>query len=93
MFQDTELVDGSLLDTLKQFYDSGGLALFFGIYGVFTDPSDLSALFELPEAWRFSAYTRHAYETTYTATDYMDGGTSELGYTKSNLVHVPMQDR
>lgn len=92
IIQDTEL-DSSLLSVLKQFYDNGGLVVFFGIYGVFTDPSTLSLLFDLPEAWKFRAYTRHEYEITTTARDYIGHDVKYQHYSKCNLLLVPIQDR
>jgi len=92
VFQDTEL-DSSLLSTLRQFYDSGGLVIFFGIYGEFSDPTTLSQQFDFPEAWKFSAYTDHEYEMTNTAVDYIGYGVKEQQYAKCNLLKVPIQDR
>lgn len=92
VFQDTEL-DAALLDILKQFYDSGGLVIFFGIYGVSSDPSRLSTTFALHEAWSFSGYTKHEYEMTSTAFDFIGYEVKEQQYTKCNLLRVPIQDR
>jgi len=92
VFQDTEL-NSALLNVLKQFYDAGGLVVFFGIYGNFSDPSRLSKQFALPEAWSFSAYTKHKYEITSTAMDSIGYSVTEQEYTKSNLLRVPVQDR
>lgn len=92
VFQDTNL-DAALVDILKQFYDSGGLVIFFGIDGVYSDPSRLSTTFALPEAWSFSAYTKHEYEMTCTAFDFIGCEVKEQQYTKCNLLRVPIQDR
>ena len=94
VFEDFEL-DRSLLNILKHYYDTGGLVVFFGIYGEFAAPSGLSSLFGLSasEAWSFSAYTCHVYELTSTATNSFGFGVTELPYTKSNLLRVPVQDR
>ena len=92
VIQDTEL-DSSLMSVLRQFYDNGGLVVFFGIYGVFDDPSTLSLQFNLPEAWEFQAYTRHKYEITTTARDYIGHDVKYQEYSKSNLLRVPIQDR
>lgn len=93
VFQDIEELDASLLHTLRQFYDSGGLVVYFGIDGVFTDPSALSKQFDLPEAWSFSGYTKYEYETTTVAMDYIGFNVMESQYSKSNMLLVPMQDR
>jgi hypothetical protein len=92
IFEDTEL-DGSILSALRQFYDSGGLVVFFGIYGEFNAPSALSEQFDLPEPWSFSAYTKHEYECTSTAMDCFGWNVKGQQYTKSNLLRVPVQDR
>jgi len=92
VFQNTEL-DSSLLSTLRQFYDSGGLVIFFGIYGVFSDPTTLSQIFDFPQAWKFSAYTKHEYEMTSTAMEYTGYAVREQEYSKCNLLKVPIQDR
>jgi len=92
IFQDTG-IESSLLSTLRQFYDTGGLVVFFGIYGDFSDPSTLSQQFLFPSAWKFSAYTKHEYEFTTTARDYIDYDVKTQEYTKSNLLSVPVQDR
>ena len=86
-------MDALLLSTVRKFYDSGGSVVFFGIYGVFADPSSLSRLFDLPEPWHFSAYTRENYEITYTGMTYLGYEKMEQQYTKCNLLKVPVQDR
>jgi len=93
VFQDIEELDASLLHTLRQFYDSGGLVVYFGIDGVFTDSSALSKQFDLPEAWSYSGYTKYEYETTTIATDSIGFNVMESQYSKSNMLLVPMQDR
>ena len=92
VFQDTDL-DGSLLVTLKEYYDEGGLVVFFGIYGVYDDPSKLSVQFDLPKPWEFSAYTRYEYEITNIAMDCLGYKDMKAQRLKCNLLHVPIQDR
>ena len=92
IFQGTE-IESSLLSTLRQFYDTGGLVVFFGIYGNYSDPSTLSQQFSFPSTWDFAAYTKHDYEFTATARDYIDYDVKTQEYTKSNLLSVPVQDR
>lgn len=92
VFQATS-IDASLLELLINFYNSGGLVVFFGIDGEFADPGILSRHFSLPELWRFSGYTGEPYELTSEATDQLGHAISEQAYTKSNLLSVPIQDR
>ena len=92
VFQETDIGD-SLISTLKDYYNSGGVVVFFGIYGVYTDPSTLSTQFHLAEPWSFSGYTKHQYDLTSTALDYYDYHVKDQQYTKSNLIKVPIQDR
>jgi len=93
VFQHTELKNTSLRHMLRQFYDSGGLMVFFGIDGEFADPGVLSKHFALTEAWKFSAYTAHEYEITSIADSSIGLNVTELEYAKANLLSVPIQDR
>ena len=92
VFQSTS-IKPSLLKSLVNFYNSGGLVVFFGIYGEFSAPNVLSNLFSLEEPWNFSAYTSEDYEVTYRGYDYFGFSVKEQSYTKSNLLSVPIQDR
>jgi hypothetical protein len=62
--------------------------VYFGIEG--DHCSTLSKYFDLPEAWSNSGYTKHEYETTYTAIGYIGVKVMEQQYSKqyskSNLL-------
>ena len=92
VFQSTDIAE-SLLDILVRFYNSGGLVVFFGIYGEFGDPDVLSSCFSLPEPWRFSAYTSEKYELTSQAHRSLGYAVTQQEYTKANLLSVPFRDR
>lgn len=81
------------LEKVRNFFDSGGLVTFFGIYGDMRDPEELCSAFGFPGQWRFSAYTTHEYELTASATDWLGYTGITQQYTKSNLLCVPVQDR
>lgn len=92
VFQDTDH-EASILVTLKDFYEAGGLVVFFGIEGEFGKPLELAAFFGFPGSWKFSGYTSHEYEVTYDAMDYFGPSVMTQPYTKCNLLSVPIQDR
>jgi hypothetical protein len=88
VFQDYE---GPHWDLLKGYYNDGGLLIYFGVYGEFQAPVDLSS--QLGFRWRFSAYTTHEYTLTAVGRHYLGNVITEQQYTKANLLQVPEEDR
>jgi len=78
-------------DALVEYYNNGGTIVYFGIYGVYSSPSFLSDKFGLN--WRFSAYTKYEYLLTSAGIEVLGDAIKDQQYTKSNLVHVPEEDR
>ena len=78
-------------DALVEYYRRGGTVIYFGIYGVYSTPAFLSIKFGLK--WSFSAYTTYEYLLTPTGIEVLGDAITYQQYTKSNLLHVPEEDR
>lgn len=78
-------------EALKEYYEKGGVVVFFGIIGEFGAPYHFSS--RLGFTWRFSSYTRHEFELTQKALSKLGNSLPKQQYTKSNLISVPDEDR
>ena len=78
-------------EALKQYYEQGGVVVFFGIIGEFGAPYHFSN--RLGFTWRFSSYTRHEFELTPKGISYLGNSATQQQYTKSNLISAPEEDR
>lgn len=85
-------VEGDHANLVKNYYLKGGLVAFFGIYGEFSAPRDLSNAFGIGP-WSFSGYTKHEFQLTLPALHRFGNNVKEQQYTKSNLVNAPVKDR
>mmetsp|Transcript_20723 Transcript_20723/g.30609 ORF Transcript_20723/g.30609 Transcript_20723/m.30609 type:complete len:690 (-) Transcript_20723:108-2177(-) len=77
---------------LKQYFFQGGFLVYFGIYGEYTAPGQLSRDLKMGP-WSFSAYTNHEYKLTHKALEKLGNKITEQQYTKGNLVKAPVIDR
>ena len=85
-----DTIGGPYWERIKQYYEAGGLVVYFGIIGEFDAPTKLSYEFGLE--WRFSAYTRHEYRLTDVGRAVLGHAVTEQVYSKSNLLSVPASD-
>lgn len=86
-----QYADTKHFEALKQYYENGGVVVFFGCEGEFAAPSSLSR--RLGFTWRFSAYTKHEFELTPKAIAKLGSSVTQQQYTKSNLISAPEEDR
>jgi len=88
VIQDTE---GEYWPNIMEYYRNGGLVVYFGIYGEYAAPQQLSDVFTLN--WRFSGYTNYEYELTEVGKEILGDSITNQQYSKSNLVSVPSNER
>lgn len=78
-------------DQIMEYYRNGGLVVYFGIYGEFAAPQQLSEAFG--SNWHFSGYTRYEYELTEVGKHVLGDKITSQPYSKSNLLNVPSHER
>lgn len=88
VFQDFE----THYQRLQQYFFEGGFLAYFGIYGEYAAPAQLSRDLKMGP-WSFSAYTTHKYKLTSEALEKLGNKIEEQQYTKCNLVKAPVIDR
>lgn len=83
----------NMIQTLKSVYDSGGSVIVAATMGVFSVPQTLSSIFELPEPWALTAYTRRSMVGTAVGKSILGNALpNKTLYVKAHFVRAPTND-